>query len=56
MNVVIDFGRFRLELGNHAPGETNPPLWLYQNEPGDGLEVNAAEIDKLLGKYFDENM
>lgn len=56
MNVVIDFGKFRLELGTHAPGGENPPLWLYNNSIGDGMEVDPDEIDKLLQKYYVENM
>ncbi len=56
MNIVMDFGRFRLELGDHHPGEADPPLWLLQNEVDDGLEVDPAEIDKLLAAYFAENM
>lgn len=56
MNIVIDFGKFRLEYGHRSPGIADPPLWLMQNEVEDGLEVNAAEIDKLLAAYFAENM
>ncbi len=56
MNIVIDLGKFRLEYGTHAPGGEDPPLWLYQNSINDGMEVDPAEIDKLLAAYFDENM
>ncbi len=56
MNIVLDFGKFRLELGTHAPGGENPPLWLYNNKFNDGLEVLTDEIDALLEKYYAENM
>ena len=56
MQITLNFGSFRLEFGSDAPGVEDPPLWLYQNSVGDGMEVNPAEIDELLRQYFAENM
>jgi hypothetical protein len=56
MKVVIDFGRFRLELGDHAPGEADTPLWLYNNDIGDGFEINTEDLYELLQKYYVEHM
>lgn len=56
MRIVIDFGSFRLEYSSSVSGDGNPPLWLYNNEVGDGLEVDPAAIDSLLREYYFENM